>query len=88
MVKGKSNGKAYITLKSKITGKTVKCKVTVAKTKYVAFTFDDGPGIYTDKLLKALNKNNAKATFFVVGSCVNSHKTQLKNEYKLHMGNR
>lgn len=85
VVKGKSNGKAYITLKSKITGKTVKCKVTVAKTKYVAFTFDDGPGIYTDKLLKALDKNNAKATFFVVGSCVNSHKTQLKNEYKLHM---
>ena len=77
VVKGKSNGKAYITLKSKVTGKTVKCKVTVAKTKYVAFTFDDG--------LKALNKNNAKATFFVVGSCVNSHKTQLKNEYKLHM---
>lgn len=66
VVKGKSNGKAYITLKSKITGKTVKCKVTVAKTKYVAFTFDDGPGIYTDKLLKALDKNNAKATFFVV----------------------
>lgn len=85
VVKGKSNGKAYITLKSKITGKTAKCRVTVAKTKYVAFTFDDGPGIYTDKLLKALDKNNAKATFFVVGTGVNTYKKQLKKEYRLHM---
>lgn len=33
----------------------------------IALTFDDGPGIYTDRLLDALEKNNAKATFFMVG---------------------
>lgn len=36
----------------------------------VALTFDDGPGIYTDRLLDALEKNNAKATFFMVGTNV------------------
>ena len=36
--------------------------------KLVALTFDDGPGQYTGKLLDALKKYNAKATFFVVGS--------------------
>lgn len=33
----------------------------------VALTFDDGPGMYTDRLLDALEKSNAKATFFMVG---------------------
>lgn len=36
--------------------------------KLVALTFDDGPSRYTGKLLDALKKHNAKATFFVVGS--------------------
>lgn len=84
-VKGKSKGTTYITVTSKFTGKSAKCKVTVGKTKYVAFTFDDGPGIYTDKLLKALDKNDSKATFFVLGSRANSFKKELKKEYKLHM---
>ena len=36
--------------------------------KYVALTFDDGPHpVYTEKILKILADNNAKATFFVVG---------------------
>lgn len=33
--------------------------------KIVYLTFDDGPGPYTDKLLKILDKYNAKVTFFV-----------------------
>ncbi len=33
----------------------------------VALTFDDGPGLYTDKLLKALDQAGARATFFVLG---------------------
>ena len=36
----------------------------------VALTFDDGPGPYTDRLLDCLKCNNAKATFFMVGSSV------------------
>jgi polysaccharide deacetylase family sporulation protein PdaB len=36
--------------------------------KYVALTFDDGPHpAYTEKILDILKKNNAKATFFVIG---------------------
>ena len=34
----------------------------------VALTFDDGPGNYEDRILTALQKNNAKATFFYVGT--------------------
>lgn len=40
--------------------------------KLVALTFDDGPSQYTGKLLDALKKYNAKATFFVVGSRIGS----------------
>lgn len=40
----------------------------LAGKKLVALTFDDGPSQYTGKLLDALKKHNAKATFFVVGS--------------------
>lgn len=39
--------------------------------KFVAITFDDGPHpIYTEKILDILEKNNAKATFFVIGENV------------------
>lgn len=33
----------------------------------VALTFDDGPGPRTDELLEVLEKNNARATFFMLG---------------------
>lgn len=36
--------------------------------KVIYLTFDDGPGAYTRQLLDVLEKYNAKATFFVVGS--------------------
>ena len=38
--------------------------------KCVAFTFDDGPGPYTDRLLGLLNDAGAKATFFLIGNKV------------------
>ncbi|BBX72395.1 polysaccharide deacetylase family protein [Mycobacterium shinjukuense] len=38
--------------------------------KCVALTFDDGPGPYTDRLLKILADNDAKATFFLIGNKV------------------
>lgn len=85
VVTGKSNGSAYIKATSKYTNKTVKCKVTVQKTKYIAFTFDDGPGEYTDTLLNSLKKYHSKATFFVVGNRVGSYSSQLKREYALGM---
>ena len=45
---------------------TVDCAVQ----KCVALTFDDGPGPYTDRLLKVLADNDAEATFFLIGNKV------------------
>ncbi len=45
------------------TPRDIDCRVT----KCVAITFDDGPGLYTDKLLQALDRAGARATFFVLG---------------------
>lgn len=36
----------------------------------VALTFDDGPGLYTEKILDILKRYNIKATFFMEGSQV------------------
>lgn len=44
-----------------------------ARRPMVALTFDDGPGQYTDKLLDCLEENNAKATFFMLGQCVEEY---------------
>lgn len=51
--------------------------------KLIAFTFDDGPSIYTDKLLDNLDKYNARVTFFVVGNRIDKYKDTLLREYKL-----
>ena len=86
VVKGKSKGISYIKVYSKVSNKSAKCKVIVSKgIKYIAFTFDDGPGKYTDKLLDALEKYHSKATFFVVGNSINNYKSQLKREYNMGM---
>ncbi|MEV4088920.1 polysaccharide deacetylase family protein [Nonomuraea fuscirosea] len=44
--------------------------VDCRRVKCVALTFDDGPGRYTDALLRHLAKHRARATFFVVGQNV------------------
>ncbi len=41
--------------------------VDCAKEKCVALTFDDGPGRYTERLLDQLKKENARATFYLLG---------------------
>ena len=41
--------------------------------KLVAFTFDDGPCSHTLDILDILDEFNAKATFFVVGSCMKAN---------------
>jgi peptidoglycan/xylan/chitin deacetylase (PgdA/CDA1 family) len=40
---------------------------TCSQKGVIALTFDDGPYVYTSKLLDLLDKYNVKATFFVVG---------------------
>lgn len=49
------------------------------KTAYL--TFDDGPSVNTDKVLKILDKYKIKATFFVVG--LNTDKTTVKRLKKI-----
>ena len=44
--------------------------VDCTQVKCVALTFDDGPGPYTDRLLKILRDNDAAATFFLIGNKV------------------
>ena len=44
--------------------------VDCSKDKCVAFTFDDGPTPYTDRLLSVLEDAGAKATFFMIGNKV------------------
>jgi peptidoglycan/xylan/chitin deacetylase (PgdA/CDA1 family) len=72
-------GKCVVTLRSG--NKKATCKVTVAK-KWVALTFDDGPGKYTDKLLKAMKKQDVRATFFVVGQMAKPRADLLKKMVK------
>jgi len=50
----------------------------VANGPTIALTFDDGPGKYTDRLLDCLKANDARATFFVLGSLVDSYPDTLK----------
>ncbi len=44
-----------------------------AQRPMIALTFDDGPGQYTDKLLDCLEKYDAKATFFMLGQCIEEY---------------
>ncbi|WP_264916245.1 polysaccharide deacetylase family protein, partial [Mycobacterium kiyosense] len=44
--------------------------VDCTRAKCVALTFDDGPTPFTDRLLRVLTADNAKATFFLVGNKV------------------
>jgi peptidoglycan/xylan/chitin deacetylase (PgdA/CDA1 family) len=44
--------------------------VDCTRAKCVALTFDDGPTPFTDRLLRILRDNNARATFFLIGNKV------------------
>ena len=49
--------------------KVVRQKASSEESKKIAYlTFDDGPSIYTEQLLKTLRDNGVHATFFVVGT--------------------
>lgn len=49
--------------------------------KLVAFTFDDGPGKYTERLVSALNFNGVSATFFLIGSNINNYSDAVIKAY-------
>lgn len=49
----------------------------------VAFTFDDGPGVYTHFAVKKLTEAGERATFFVVGKSMDAWPGWLPKELKL-----
>ena len=51
--------------------------------KMVALTYDDGPSIYTPRILKTLKENNSVATFFVVGNRVPMYSDTIKKAYDM-----
>lgn len=62
------------TYKSKCSPFTRCCTYHVDPSKpMVALTFDDGPSIYTPKILDVLEKYDSRATFFEVGNRVNQY---------------
>ncbi|MDO4649452.1 MAG: polysaccharide deacetylase family protein [Eubacteriales bacterium] len=44
----------------------------------LCLTFDDGPGQYTEELLDILKENNSKATFLMLGECVEAYPDVVK----------
>ena len=51
--------------------------------RMVALTYDDGPSIYTPRILKTLKENNSVATFFVVGNRVPMYSDTVKKAYDM-----
>ena len=70
------------TPKKKTSGKSGSSDASAAK-KSIALTFDDGPSSFTNRLLDCLEKNNAKATFFMTGTEIASFPDEVKRMKKL-----
>ena len=51
----------------------------------IALSFDDGPSVYTERIIAALEANNAEATFFMVGYNVRNYKDVVKQVYDAGM---
>jgi len=73
----KENTSSNISLKQEekfdADGKLIIDTDTLGGKKAIALTFDDGPGEYTSYLIDELDKRDVRATFFMVGSCVNQY---------------
>lgn len=70
-------------------GINIKPKVIDLNKKVVAITFDDGPSKYTNEIIEYLNKEDACATFFILGNKVEIYQDTLKKaiEYGNELGN-
>ena len=55
----------------------------------IALSFDDGPSVYTSKVLDLLDRSPLKATFFVVGrnAALNPHLMRRAVRWGHHIGN-
>ena len=63
--------------------------VLTPDTPMIAITFDDGPGKYTDELLTLFAENDARASFFVLGSNVVKYPEVIKRmeDMEFEIGN-
>ncbi|MFN8183579.1 MAG: polysaccharide deacetylase family protein [Candidatus Nanopelagicales bacterium] len=52
------------------------------KEKVLYLTFDDGPSVHTPRLLAALHRHRAHATFFVAGGPAKSHPAVIKRMHR------
>lgn len=72
------------------TGEDVEEQMRVDPTKpMIAFSFDDGPSKYTERLLTVLRDNNARASFFMVGQNVGRYpdEVQMMKDLGCDIGN-
>lgn len=53
----------------------------ISKIKYVAFTFDDGPSLYTSEILDILESSGSSATFFEIGKNMKNNEEIVKKIY-------
>ena len=47
--------------------------------KLVSLTFDDGPTKYTNELLKILERNHSRATFFILGNNIRGNEDMIRD---------
>ncbi len=85
-------GKEYVYVISAVSNAGVKSgyskekniRILNPKKPMVALTYDDGPSSdVTTRILDTLQKYDGRATFFVLGSRVNSYKSQIKRAYNM-----
>ena len=57
---------------------TSKARVSHQPARIIALTFDDGPGVYTPRLLAILKAKRVKATFFVIGRQVPGYRATVR----------
>lgn len=60
-------------------GRSLAASVSEPEPKVVALTFDDGPNSqYTDKLLDGLKERGVRASFFLIGECIEGNQETVK----------
>ena len=86
------NKEVYTTINNDKTSKTTNqdleisnkdTNITYDKVAYI--TIDDGPSKFTKQILDILDRNNVKATFFMINKNMNIYKVKLRGYNKMDM---
>jgi len=57
---------------------TSRARVSHEPARIIALTFDDGPGVYTSRILAILKAKGVRATFFVIGRQVHGYRVAVR----------